>query len=181
MEQIKVIKSNTEPNNKNVLWLSREGLKEFKGNGWEVISGDSGGQVDDKLFIKINAEEISDNNGETIQITEESFAQYFGCTFEEYFAKRNNLLNVYLNFYSLYNGELYTDNFIPCELINRYNIPVSGGFNKMDSYKFSLWGQNGNPEEDQYGTIFSVVVSANTDDSFKEASIKIKAKQKAGS
>lgn len=145
-----------------------------------IVNGSSG-QADDKLFIKINADEISDNDVEIIQITQESFCQYFGCTFEEYFAKRNNLLNVYLNFYSLYNGELYTDNFIPCELINRYNIPVSGGFNKMDAYKFSLWGQNGNPEEDEYGTIFSVVVSANTDSSFKEAAIKIEAKQKAGS
>ena len=144
------------------------------------IVNDSSSKADDKLIIKIQATAIPDNGG-TINITSEEFATYFGMSFEEYIAKRNTLLNVYLNFYSLYNGELYLDNYIPCELINRYNIPTADGSKPTDGYKFALWGQNGNPAEDEYGTLFNVTVSANADGSFKEAAIKIETKQKAGS
>lgn len=43
MKEVKIIQSKTEPN-KNHLWLSDEGLKQFKGNGWEqVLSNDGGG------------------------------------------------------------------------------------------------------------------------------------------
>lgn len=43
MKEVRIIQSKTEPN-KNHLWLSDEGLKQFKGNGWEqVLSNDNGG------------------------------------------------------------------------------------------------------------------------------------------
>ena len=43
MKEVRIIQSKTEPN-KNHLWLSDEGLKQLKGNGWEqVLSNDNGG------------------------------------------------------------------------------------------------------------------------------------------
>ena len=35
--KLDVVKSRTEPNNKNVLWLSPEGLKRFTSKGWELL------------------------------------------------------------------------------------------------------------------------------------------------
>lgn len=39
--KLDVIKSRTEPNNKNVLWLSPEGLKEYKSDGWKLVAGET--------------------------------------------------------------------------------------------------------------------------------------------
>lgn len=41
--KLDVIKSRTEPTNTNKLWLSPEGLKEYKSSGWEAISGSNSG------------------------------------------------------------------------------------------------------------------------------------------
>lgn len=54
MKEVKIIQSKTEPN-KNHLWLSDEGLKQFKGNGWEQVmsdGGSGGGSIADMLEYK---------------------------------------------------------------------------------------------------------------------------------
>lgn len=84
MEQIKVIKSNTEPNNKNALWLSKEGLKEFKGNGWEVISrGNSeSGSGGGSSMININYTDLVDlrNNSKLIPGQQYRIIDYVATT-----------------------------------------------------------------------------------------------------
>lgn len=56
MKEVKIIQSKTKPN-KNHLWLSDEGLKQFKGNGWEQVlsnagGGSGGGNIIDMLEYK---------------------------------------------------------------------------------------------------------------------------------
>ena len=62
MKEVKIIQSKTEPN-KNHLWLSDEGLRQFKGTGWEqVLSNDnecSGDSDNEILYYDIKGTELA--------------------------------------------------------------------------------------------------------------------------
>lgn len=53
MKEVKIIQAKTEPN-KNHLWLSDEGLKQFKGDGWEQVLSNDGGNGREPELININ-------------------------------------------------------------------------------------------------------------------------------
>lgn len=60
----KIIKSNTEPDI-SVLWLTDEGIKEYKENGWELISGPNIKDLDELYVRKEGDKQLSTNDFST--------------------------------------------------------------------------------------------------------------------
>lgn len=51
MENLKVIRSNTEPRSTNVVWVNGKNVKIFNGNGWESINSVESGNNEYDLFF----------------------------------------------------------------------------------------------------------------------------------
>lgn len=64
MKEVKIIQSKTEPN-KNHLWLSDKGLKQFKGDGWEqVLSNDNGSSGDGNIVDMLEYKDLRNISNE---------------------------------------------------------------------------------------------------------------------